>query len=638
MITIKRPILIAVIGYLIGILMGLYFKFSIVLFYIPITAIYLINKNKIKKTKKKFKLISFKRYYRYIKIIIKPKVIFLAIIFSIISNSIILYQNSNYNNLYKENQKYNLIAIVVSNKIEKDYNNLYVIKVLNTKNNIKKFKSTKLYLKLNKNQELEYGEKILLTGTFEFPNKASNYKGFDYSNYLKTLKIYGFFNQEKMQIIEKQSLNPFLIYTNKISVKIGENIDKIMPKESASIVKGLILGDTSKIEEDIQEKFRTANISHILAISGMHISYIIIGIDLISRKIFGKRKTKFITIIFLICYMFITGFSPSIVRASIMAIILISSGIFYTKKDTITSISLSMLILLIYNPYIILSLGFQFSYLGTIGIIVFRSNILKILNNICKIHNNIIDKIKEIIAVTTSAQIMILPVMIYHFNTIGIYTLITNVCISIIIGPIIIFSFIAISMSFINIKIAKMLAKILNIGIKLLLQISEISKLPLSKIYVATPKIYMVVIYMLIAILLNFIYSIYKKPHLNNTSKRIKNLIALLKFKIIENRVKLKKIIYKLLVIIFAIIIINKSFLHKLQIYFVDVGQGDCTFIVANNKTILIDGGGSSVKNFDVGKNTLLPYILDRGYTKIDYIFISHFDDDHVLRNFIFIK
>jgi len=68
-----------------------------------------------------------------------------------------------------------------------------------------------------------------------------------------------------------------------------------------------------------------------------------------------------------------------------------------------------------------------------------------------------------------------------------------------------------------------------------------------------------------------------------------------------------------------------------LKIHFVDIGQGDCTFIeTPYGKTILIDGGGSSSKDFDVGKSTLLPYVLDRGYTSIDYVFISHFDQDHV--------
>lgn len=74
----------------------------------------------------------------------------------------------------------------------------------------------------------------------------------------------------------------------------------------------------------------------------------------------------------------------------------------------------------------------------------------------------------------------------------------------------------------------------------------------------------------------------------------------------------------------------------NLEIHFIDVGQGDCTFIITpNNKTILIDGGGSEFGNFDVGKSTLIPYILDRGYTKIDYIIISHFDSDHVRTEYL---
>ena len=70
---------------------------------------------------------------------------------------------------------------------------------------------------------------------------------------------------------------------------------------------------------------------------------------------------------------------------------------------------------------------------------------------------------------------------------------------------------------------------------------------------------------------------------------------------------------------------------NNLAIYFVDVGQGDCTLMVTpRNKTILIDGGGSLSDHFDVGKKTLIPYLLDRGLTSIDYVIISHFDQDHV--------
>ena len=89
----------------------------------------------------------------------------------------------------------------------------------------------------------------------------------------------------------------------------------------------------------------------------------------------------------------------------------------------------------------------------------------------------------------------------------------------------------------------------------------------------------------------------------------------------------------KIISILSILISLNILFIHKdLRIHFVDVGQGDCTFIeTSKNRTILIDGGGNITSQFDVGKKTLLPYILDRGYKKIDYMIISHFDQDHSL-------
>lgn len=104
-------------------------------------------------------------------------------------------------------------------------------------------------------------------------------------------------------------------------------------------------------------------------------------------------------------------------------------------------------------------------------------------------------------------------------------------------------------------------------------------------------------------------------------------MIALAKYKFRQNRKKYISIVL-IPIIVFSIL----KFIPKdLKIHFVDVGQGDCTFMeTPYGKTILIDGGGSSTKEFDVGKSTLLPYVLDRGYTNIDYVFISHFDQDHV--------
>ncbi len=116
----KRPILIAAIGYIIGILWGLYFKTSIVLCYILVTAIYnIIKKIYIAKRKNTFKLLSFHRYIRYLKLIIDKKTIFILMIISIISNTIVLQQNKKYENTYQDGQNIKETAIVISNTIRK---------------------------------------------------------------------------------------------------------------------------------------------------------------------------------------------------------------------------------------------------------------------------------------------------------------------------------------------------------------------------------------------------------------------------------------------------------------------------------------------------------------------------------------
>lgn len=626
----ERPILIAVIGYMIGILWGLYFNFSVALLYIFIAAIYVILKTFLSKSK--WNILSPRRYFRYVKIFFNRKSIYLIVIISIISNLIVNFQNRRYENVYKDGEELTLIAIVDSNKEEKEYKDTYQIKT--------EYKDTNLILSVNKNKniELEYGDKILIKGEFAEPSESRNYGGFNYKEYLKSIKVHGTIKADSIEVLAKNSNNPIFTFANNINLKIKENISKLIPEKYGAIFTGLILGDTSKVKEEVNDNFKIANISHVLAISGMHITYIVIGIELLLKREIGKRKTRIITIIVLVIYMFITGFSPSVVRASLMGIIMLISKLIHRKNDIWTSISLSLLILLIYNPFLILNVGLQLSYLGTIGIVCFNKNIynflrkLKIRNRKIKYRINrkfilFIDKIKEILSVTLSAQIVILPILLFNFNILGIYFFISNILVSVIIGPIIIVGFVCILISFISIEIAKILSIFMSVGIQILISISEISHLPFSKIYIPTPKVWQIVIYYICVIVINKIYMSFNLKEPDFTSIRIRNLVALLKFKFRQNRKKVLKFLIVFVLLVFILNIIPK----KLKIHFVDVGQGDCTFITTpQNKTILIDGGGSMSEEYDVGKNTLLPYILDRGYTKLDYVFISHFDQDHV--------
>lgn len=625
----QRPILVAVIGYMIGILWGLYFNFSIVPFYILILATYYMLKKFFRLQKEHhFKLLSFSRYKRYLKLMINAKVIFILIIFSSISNGIVLFQSDRYEHFYQDGETIEITGIVVSQKIEKPYYNLYQIKVLNSK-------SFNLYIQVSKkNKELEYGDQVKLQGTYKKPSEQRNYGGYDDNQYLKTLKIAGRVKVSQVEVIAKKQQNVILQCANRVSLKSKEKIEAIFEEEKASILKGLLLGETGDIEEEVKENFQIANISHVLAISGMHIGYLILGLQGLLKNRIGTKKTKIVTIVILIFYTFMTGFSPSIVRAVVMGIITIGGGLVNRKSDVWNSIAISLLGVLFYNPFLILNVGLQLSYLGTIGIILFQPIILKILEthpSRKKLKSNrkskVLKKAKEIVAVSLSAQIMILPILLYHFNIFGIYFLITNLLVSLVIGPILILGFFCIISSFTFISSAKLLAVPLGIGLAFLNLISRFSELPFSKIYIPTPNWIVISLYFMVILIGSQIYRIYQASSLTSTQKRVKNIIALFRY---QFRQKKKK--YFIGITIILLVLVSIHFIPKdLKIYFVDVGQGDCTLMVTpQNKTILIDGGGSLTDNFDVGKKTLIPYLLDRGFTSIDYVFISHYDMDHV--------
>lgn len=621
----NRPIFIIVIGYIIGILWGLYLQISIVPFYFLLLAIYIIIK--LPYHKKKFKIFSIKRYFRYIKLIFKADIILTIIISSFISNIILKFSDNKYENLYSGIEDLDITAVVVSNKEEKEYYNRYKIKVTEGK-----FKNTNLYINVSKDKELKYGDKVKLKGTFIGPTGARNYKGFDYKQYLKTLKIYGTVEVENMEILDKNKANRLMQISNKIFLKIKDNIENTYSDKMSKIIMGIMLGYTDEIDDETKQDFSNSNISHVLAVSGMHISYIIILITNSTQKVFGKRKSKIISSVVLVIYMFITGFSISVVRASIMGILSCMAFVVYRKSDTLNNISISALITLINNPYSLTGISFLLTYGGTLGIIYFKPIVEKIIKNI-KIRNRKwkyvflrvqrkCENIIVVISVSISAQIVIMPIMALYFNSIGIGFLLTNLLLSYVIGVIVVGGFIQILISMISINVGIALAKIIEIPVYGIILISKIN---FGNFKVVTPDFYQIVLYYLVICIFRYLYKVFHARNCSVTQKRVKNTIYLVRYKL---RPYLSKCVAIFTIIVIIAMLINKI-PHDLEIYFIDVGQGDSSLIVTpQNQTILIDGGGS--ETYDVGENILVPYLLDRKIKKVNYIIISHFDQDHV--------
>lgn len=572
-------------------------------------------------------LMNLDKFIKLIKLWLNKKTIILLTVTFIIGNIYILYLENSYHQVYQNLQEVKVIGTVISDKREKQYSDTYLVKVETI--NEKKIYDKNFWVSIgDKNVSIVYGDKIYLEGEYIKPNKQRNYKGFDESTYLKSIKNYGTIRQSgKLKILKQNNLNIVLLSSHYIKNRIIENVNTIFPEETKGIFLGILLGYTELLAEEVKQDFSNSSLSHLLAVSGMHVTYIVLGVTFLLQKIKISKKTrKILTCLFLIFYLYLTNFTASVTRAVTMNIISIMQFNFYRRQDTPTTISISLLLILINNPYSILNIGFLLSYAGTIGIIVLVDKIKNSLNNIEETKTKkIIKYFRNMGLVTISAQIMILPITIYYFNTISFTFLLSNLVAGILIGPITILGLIIILISFINIPIVSIIGKVYNILLISLLNTTNfISKIPLSKFYVKTPSILMCITYYVIVVISMLIINIHQSPRKYLRSK-VKKAINKIKIAFLNN----KKQIFITTLFVLIIIVISNQIPKNLKIYFVDVGQGDCSLIVTpSNKKILIDSGGS--ESYDVGENILLPYLLDRGITKLDYAFVSHCDTDHV--------
>ncbi|MBF0987390.1 MAG: DNA internalization-related competence protein ComEC/Rec2 [Clostridiales bacterium] len=450
-----------------------------------------------------------------------------------------------------------------------------------------KYNKKKFYVFSQK--KFRIGDVVNCNFEIRAPSGQRNYGGFDYAFTLKTKGIDG--NIKINKVFEVQHSKSFYYaYCDKIvelRIEINNFFNKNLKKDLASIIIGILIGDKSGMDGRVIEDFQNANLSHLIAVSGAHFIYVVGFLEYICKFLKNKRKSQVFLIIGILFFMRLTQYTPSVVRAGIMTIMAILSSVFKRKSDIYTNLAISSLVLIIKNPYSIFDIGAILSFSGVLGIAYFQDKFKLIYQN----YEGRFLWFFDSISITIAANIVIIPIMVYYYNTISFTFIIANLVVAPLLGVLIILGFIAFIFKF------KFLIVLLSFILKLFFFLVKfMGKLPFSTVLVCYGSFIFVIAYYFI------VYFLIKR----------KMLLALLT--------------------IVVMIIANFNFLpkNKLYINFVDVGQGDCMLIRYNGMNFLIDsGGGISAEDYDVGKNTLLPYLIDRKVYKIDYIIVSHFDADH---------
>ena len=468
-----------------------------------------------------------------------------------------------------------------------------------------------------------YGRKISCTGSFEAFEGELNPGQFDANAYYKNEGYTGILDAKDIRIVkEEESFSPD-IYLHRLNLAISEKYKKILGDKNAGSLSAMVLGDKRGLDEEIKELYQENSISHLLSISGLHISLLGGAVFLFLRRLKVSFSFPLITSsIILIIYGAFTGFSVSTSRAIVMMSVLFISFVIGKSYDLPSGLALAALILIVMNHRVIYQSGFLLSFFAVIGIFYIMPELLYIFKVDIYHKRGIIKGLHLLLAsIISSISILLatLPIVLNNFYEVSLTGIILNIIViplmSLVVITGLLGGFVALVSEILGSFILGITHYILNLY-TLFCRLGD--RLTFLRLIIGKPDKWQIVLYYLILVIVFYFLAL----------KRRENKLRSLKNNLPEGYNTSKRIVVTGLMTFTSFLIIAYK-PREFSINMLDIGQGDC-FVVndGNNDIYISDCGSTTVQN--VGKTRLLPFLKSKGWGKVDTIFISHMDKDHV--------
>ncbi|MCQ2545283.1 MAG: DNA internalization-related competence protein ComEC/Rec2 [Clostridia bacterium] len=469
----------------------------------------------------------------------------------------------------------------------------------------------------NKNFKVIPGDMVEIQGTVSIPQGRRNPGCFDYALYLRSQNIPVTMTAKTIHKAYSADSFPGKLY--KIKESFISRLESSADRDTAAMMRSVMFGEKGNLDEDVLEVFQRNGTAHILAVSGLHIGIIygfilklwnLIG-NLTKGLICGRRGVTFFAFnsLFFGCYMVMANFSPSVVRAVIMVLLHVFAQLTNRYYDLSNAALTVMIIVLIFNPYMLFNVGFQMSFLAVLTLVL----VMPFIKNIYS----------GVFLSSLVIQIGLGPFIIYNFNYLSLIAVFINVPVIFLAGLIVPAGLVSMVISCISkssLTIFGISAKALKLMCDFLEWINSAAEIDgVTTFQMPSPPLWIMAFYYLGLLLLateEGRIAIIRAGELGASAA------AKLKSRI---RYVIKTCAVILMVSLAFAYIAGDNF-RDCNLTFVDVGQGDCMCLQSEG-TYLIDGGGNI--NYDLGKNTLRSYLLKNGMSHVDGAFVTHLHTDH---------
>ena len=324
-------------------------------------------------------------------------------------------------------------------------------KLIQTKGDISVIGKLLIALKIDPDKpiQINYGDVLLIDNKFNELDPPFNPSEFNFKAYLANQQIYHqtFINQNQLSLISRNKGNRVIAFSLDLRQQLVQKFQQYLPdKDASSIASTLILGYRADLSKEIVNAFSKTGTMHVLSVSGMHVAIVCLLLNFLLKPLSRNKELNYLRVIILISaiwfYTLISGFSPSACRAATMLTFVIAGKALNRNLNTYNLLAISAFLLLLINPFYLVDVGFQLSYLAVFGLIYLHPKIYHSLH----IENKFLNPVWNYSALSIAATLATFPISIYYFHQFPIYFLISNLFIVI---PVVVIMYAGIAFLFI---------------------------------------------------------------------------------------------------------------------------------------------------------------------------------------------